>query len=480
MSTATTHLDRALHKGLEQELLDVWRRNFVRVGWVLVAWFILRLLYRVAMIVDALQGNSRIGLLGVLLLGALTGAQLATCIRYCRLAVRVESRIAGVLLHRQTLAIIVGLGGLAAAVTAIGRGATGDDAAFAAYRIVFAAMWYMLLSATLVPWNAREGFVTLCLCLAVAIAMAGATGAAELLRGSLWRRTALDTLAGDVLAPLIAVIVVPGAMLAFATTGLNRMRERLEVKVLRHLHQARRESLVDARRIHESRFPPPLVEGPLRVHYAYEPMRQIGGDFLQIHRAPDGGVHVNVIDVTGHGIAAALSVNRIDGELRRLYAEKPEASPVDIMVGLNQYLNLTLARHGVFATGISAHVALDGRITYVNAGHPCAFLRRSDGHLTRLPSTTFILGVCPGDLFECANEQALLAAGESLVLYTDGACESMDSRGRQFGIEGLARAIEAWKPDEHLALNQFLPEAIRRFRHGPPKDDVLIVTVQRA
>lgn len=64
--------------------------------------------------------------------------------------------------------------------------------------------------------------------------------------------------------------------------------------------------LVDARRIHESLFPAPTCEGNISVRYAYEPMRQIGGDYLFCKHtlAPAGNQRLNMVmlDVTGHGI----------------------------------------------------------------------------------------------------------------------------------------------------------------------------------
>src|SRR5690606_28540475 len=87
-----------------------------------------------------------------------------------------------------------------------------------------------------------------------------------------------------------------------------------------------RRELTDARRIHESLFPKPKCEGDVHFLYLYEPMRQIGGDYLFVSCAPtDDGrremLSFVVIDVTGHGIPAALTVNRLHGELSRLFAE---------------------------------------------------------------------------------------------------------------------------------------------------------------
>jgi hypothetical protein len=66
------------------------------------------------------------------------------------------------------------------------------------------------------------------------------------------------------------------------------------------------------------------------------------------------------------------------------------------------------------------------------------------------------------------------------VIYTDGATEAVDERGRQFGVTGVRQVVERWRPDMHLDLSDLLPQAVGRYRDGATRDDVLITTVRRA
>ncbi|MHC4776780.1 MAG: PP2C family protein-serine/threonine phosphatase [Planctomycetota bacterium] len=130
------------------------------------------------------------------------------------------------------------------------------------------------------------------------------------------------------------------------------------------------------RSMHESLFPNEYDDGYVRFQYTYQPMRELGGDFLHMHVGPEGFVHLTVIDVTGHGLAAALTVNRIYGELERIRAETPRARPGELLFLLNRYLRLTMVKHNIYATAIA--VTLDpyvGEVCWANAGHPPAFLR---------------------------------------------------------------------------------------------------------
>ena len=137
--------------------------------------------------------------------------------------------------------------------------------------------------------------------------------------------------------------------------------QRSSHKFLREKYGMLRQELAYARQIHEAVFPEPKSDGAVRYTYRYQPMRQIGGDFLfaQTITRPDGHevVSVVVMDVTGHGIPAALSVNRLHGEIELRFADNPEISPGEVLERLNRYVHLTMARHSLFVTALCLRVA---------------------------------------------------------------------------------------------------------------------------
>ncbi|MFG0329107.1 MAG: PP2C family protein-serine/threonine phosphatase [Phycisphaerales bacterium] len=280
---------------------------------------------------------------------------------------------------------------------------------------------------------------------------------------------------GFVFAPIVNAIGVQ-----ICRMRRERFREKVEIQALRRHFQESRRELFDARQIHETRFPGPIRNGAFRLNYDYEPMRQIGGDFLHAHTDPEGRLHVTLIDVTGHGVAAAITVNRLDGELRRVFGEDPSISPGEALTLINRYIFLTMSKHSIFATGIALRLAPDGRLDFANAGHPPAFVRRADGSVESLDSTTFMLGAAPPDLFDTETRTLDLAPGDCLIAYTDGVCEATDSRGRQLGLDGLTRIINGWRREAGVDLVPFIPNAVKAYRDGRAQDDVLVATVQRS
>ncbi|MCC6950197.1 MAG: SpoIIE family protein phosphatase [Phycisphaerales bacterium] len=242
------------------------------------------------------------------------------------------------------------------------------------------------------------------------------------------------------------------------------------------------EELAYARRIHEALFPPQLDRGPVRVRYRYEPMRQIGGDFLFVHPLAfppsevAGPVSVVIIDVSGHGVPAALAVNRLHGELQRLFATTPAIEPGALIAALNAYTHAALAPQGVFATGCAARLDPTSRtLSWASAGHPPAFFRRADGTIEELHSTATMLGVLDASIFEGEQINLPIAEGDSLLAYTDGATEARSDSG-EFTI-ARARAIAAQGDASPAAA---LMDAVRSHRMGIVDDDTLVVEVSLA
>lgn len=213
-------------------------------------------------------------------------------------------------------------------------------------------------------------------------------------------------------------------------------------------------------------------------------MRQIGGDFL--YACETGGsaagqraLNVVLIDVTGHGVPAALTVNRLHGELERIFAENPGSDPGEVLGLLNRYVHLTLARHSVYATAFCARIEPHGNmLRYASAGHPPAFVRAVDGTLERLDSTTFVLGVTMGEDFQAGPRTVQFGPGDTLLAYTDGAIETRDREGRSLGVEGMQRLIATHHVRQGGWADVVLGAA-EHHRYGGSADDMLVVEVWR-
>lgn len=162
---------------------------------------------------------------------------------------------------------------------------------------------------------------------------------------------------------------------------------------------------------------------------------EVGGDWYDVIPLGDQRVALVIGDVAGRGIPAASAMGQLRIALRAYALEDP--SPVEVVERVNKLAG-TLP-NGDMATLI--YLVFDptmGTVEMVNAGHPPALVRRSDG-------STAYASASPGQPIgvlsrpHYAPATVSLAPGSSLLLYTDGLVER---RGEAIS-EGLARLAEA-------------------------------------
>lgn len=347
-----------------------------------------------------------------------------------------------------------------------------QPAMFFSFVVPFLMLVHHTFACLFIPWTLRQSLAPAILLLLVISAIV----LIDFFGGGLhWIAAALAI-------PVTAMMFVPGSMFCWwRFRGLKRdIRLNFDSDRLRSI-QAEMNS---AKRILESSLPPQRDTGPVRVNYVYEPMRQIGGDLLFMHPATDSGGAVSVVllDVTGHGVAAALSVNRLIGELERLFAERPDAKPTEVLSTLNRYVYFTMARLDMYVTAIAMRVDPTTRsLEFTSAGHPTAFLRRANGDIVELESTTMLLGIAEDELFAADPIRLTLERGDVLLAYTDGASEARSDQTLQLlGMSGVRQLL----CDAAANMNSpstWPAEMLRRvteYRMAPPLDDTLLVAVR--
>ncbi len=350
-----------------------------------------------------------------------------------------------------------------------------SDVMFESVQFPLTITIFHMLAAALLPWDTRDAVRPLVVLLVL---------------NAITRFAVYGVTSTEVMFVLLATLcLVPGTLIAWLKHA--RRTAQFKLRFFQNRYGQMRRELVDARRIHELVFPDPATSDTIAFDYRYEPMRQIGGDYLFARFSPaiepdaPDPFNLIVLDVTGHGIPAALTVNRLSGEVERLFAEDPHAAPGDVLRALNRYVHLTIANHSVYATAVCLRVdPAKATLEYANGGHPPAFLRAVDGTIQELDSTAMVLGAMPDDDFESAPVTMRFGPGDTLLAYTDGATEARDDAGRMLRIAGLQRVIaqgvgrgrtDAAPPPGTWA--QRLIEAVERHRAGPPDDDTLVVEV---
>lgn len=357
------------------------------------------------------------------------------------------------------------------------------------------------------PWNLRDALRPTYPLLALNFAIIALV--------SFWGGVTFASVRNAVLAAAFSpFILAPGALIAFVK---DRWRTELfRTRFFEARYGQMRRELVDARKLHEALFPTPTPQhrGLARFDYRYEPMRQIGGDFLLARWDTSQGedkprLNLVLLDVTGHGISSALTVNRLAGELERLYAEDPDASPSKVLCALNKYVYLTLANHALYCTAMcirldpyehatsssqstrahadenAPNAARSGILRVASGGHPPAFLRtpaasrdgsQQNAAVRVIESTAPMLGVLGPEDFSVDETVLTIREGETLIALTDGAVETRNDAGALFSERRVLQFLQRSQTPVGGWCQGLLSE-VDAFRVGAPSDDTVVVEV---
>src|SRR3984957_5183314 len=241
-----------------------------------------------------------------------------------------------------------------------------------------------------------------------------------------------------------------------------------------------------AREVQERLFPQHLPEiAGLDYFGRCRTALGVGGDYYDFLALPDGKLGVALGDVSGKGIAAALTMaslqaslradamragNDIAGFITRVNAMLYDASTED------RYATLFYAQYDP-----ATH-----RLSYVNAGHCPPILLRSaakngpkNGIVERLDQAG---GTVVGLILECAYEQAevSLSPGDLLVIYTDGFSEAMNPHLEEWGEHRLIGAIVGCDGLPAKDSITKIMQAADAFASGAPQSDDMTLVILRA
>ena len=221
------------------------------------------------------------------------------------------------------------------------------------------------------------------------------------------------------------------AVSALAALAIENARlhdaERRELDASRRAYHERDHV---ARVLQESLLPPrlPEIDG-LELAARYVPGEgMVGGDFYDVFALGDGAFGTAIGDVQGKDARAAGMTSVVRHSLR---TSAQTRGPSESLVVANQIvLQEQEAGDPRFASAALARIerAGDGfRIVLASAGHPPALVVRADGTVEACHAPGTLLGIT--EQAEIEDAQALLAPGDSLVLYTDGLIEARSPDG---------------------------------------------------
>ncbi len=267
-------------------------------------------------------------------------------------------------------------------------------------------------------------------------------------------------------------------------TALTLSNAQLSATVVEEV--ARREKLNReieiAREVQERLFPQRLPEiAGLDYFGLCRTALGVGGAYYDFLPLAQGKLGVALGDVSGKGIAAALTMASRQASLR---ADAMRAG--DDLGGLIERVNNMVYDASTadrYATLFYAQYDPMSRcLTYVNAGHCPPILLRSAAHCHEVERLDKAGGTVVGLVPDVPYEQAAveLGPGDLLVIYTDGFSEAINPKLEEWGETRLLNAIRSCDGLAAKDVIQRVIQAADAFANGAPQSDDMTLVVLRA
>ena len=208
------------------------------------------------------------------------------------------------------------------------------------------------------------------------------------------------------------------------------------------------------------------------IAFHFTPFSEVGGDFVDFFRLPDGCIGIYIGDVVGKGLAAAMYAALVTGTLRGIHKTGTETASV--LARLNERL-LQRPLPGRFCSTLYILFNPTTReLIFSNAGMPLPLLV-SGTNCRQLGEGGFPSGMFPGAAYE--QHVIPLVAGDCVLFATDGLHELQNRDGIEFCATQLEKTWAQCGQRSASESADFIFDQQMAFSNGGATDDDITVVV---
>jgi sigma-B regulation protein RsbU (phosphoserine phosphatase) len=190
-------------------------------------------------------------------------------------------------------------------------------------------------------------------------------------------------------------------------------------------------------------LPAPL-EDRVKVQWRFQPSAELGGDAFGYHWLASDKLAIYLLDVSGHGVGAALlSVSVLNVIRAESLTGADFSDPASVLHHLNRVFQMDRQNNLVFTIWYGVFDPATRRLAFASGGHPPAvLLEPADSGppaVRKLSTSGRVLGIDPAIWFRA--DSVVAAPGSRLYLFSDGAYEISGSDGRTRQLPDLIEEL---------------------------------------
>ncbi|MBP1656202.1 MAG: signal transduction histidine kinase [Bacteroidetes bacterium] len=248
-----------------------------------------------------------------------------------------------------------------------------------------------------------------------------------------------------------------------------------EKRVLEAENERKSKELEDARQLQLSMLPGEVPTLPgYDIAVFMRTATEVGGDYYDFSRGPDGTLHIAFGDATGHGMQAGTIVTLMKG----LFLSDASRLPIESFF---QHASRAIKeiRLGRLFMAFSL-VRVQGRsVSFSSAGMPPAYLfRRSAGTTEEIFLKGMPLGAMKNASY--AVRDVAMDPGDALLFITDGLPEQKNGNSEMFDYARVQQAFSTSLPGDPDSVIRHLVEAGDAWMNGAAQDDdITLMVIQK-
>lgn len=288
----------------------------------------------------------------------------------------------------------------------------------------------------------------------------------------------LNTGADDFLAKPIEITELQARVRA----GLRLHQVNQDLQTQKQLLEA---ELAEAAAYVQALLPPPLT-GEVGIDARFIPSRQLGGDCFDYFWLDPDYLVVYLLDVSGHGLAAALPSILVLNLLRA--QSLPNINfyqPQDVLKGLNDTFQMSSQNEKYFTIWYGVYNRAKRQLTYASAGHPPAVLiapAERGTHVQQLRTPSLPIGMLPEVTFTC--DRCIIPANSTLYIFSDGVYELNPLEQANWGLDQFIALLSQFnqqtgaQTDAQMELDEILQQIRRSNLVDTFNDDASLVNIR--
>src|SRR5262245_29487059 len=229
--------------------------------------------------------------------------------------------------------------------------------------------------------------------------------------------------------------------------------------------RALQQGLALAARIQAGLLPRDGVGTPgWQLAYHYQPAGMVSGDYCDV-MVHGKDLYFMLGDVSGKGVAASMLMANLHAMFRVLI---PSGLPLPRLVERANRIFSDSTLPTQYATLVVGRASEFGDVEICNGGHLAPLHLKAAG-VDAIGAPALPIGMFHDQEFESTRVD--FHPGDSLVLFTDGVTESLDSGGNEYGSQRLGKLLESRHGRDPRQLVDDVILDLQSFRNGSQSID---------